>query len=262
MDIGTKIKKIRESKNLTQKQLAEKIGVTPVTITRYENNNRKPSIETLNKMAKALNVTINDLAGERDTITKKVLKHLISNGTSLEQISKDTNISINRLNSLLKNTNDASYDEIQRIAKSIGYTDEQIAKWIALDTFTTVIYNNKDANNYQAQFLKKFFLNEKISKEDLTLALLDDDKDFINQFYPYINTKKDEEYIQIPGGFFAKSTILHPGAFYEAIATICYYTNKDFTKLNLSDDEFKNLGEKLKSLVEFELFKISKNRDN
>ncbi|BAH06767.1 helix-turn-helix domain-containing protein [Clostridium kluyveri] len=260
MNVGAKIKEIRESKNLTQKQLAEKIGVTPVTITRYENNKREPSIETLNKIAKALDVTINDLAGEKDTVTKKVLKQLISGGVNLEQLSTDTKIHIDRLNSLLKN-DDATCDEIQQIAKYTDCTDEEIAQWILSDAVTTAVYNNKDKNNHQAELLKKIFLNGRISKDDLLSELTNDDKDFINQFYPYINNKNNEDYIQIPGGFFAKSEILHPGAFYEAIATICYYVDKDFTKLNLSDDEYKSLGEKLKNLVEFELFKISKSRD-
>ncbi|AYD39598.1 helix-turn-helix domain-containing protein [Clostridium fermenticellae] len=85
MEIGSKIKKIRESKGLTQKQLAEKIGVTPVTITRYENDNRKPDFDTLEKIADYFNVSIDYLLGRTDS------KEIISNpkkDTSVEKISE------------------------------------------------------------------------------------------------------------------------------------------------------------------------------
>ncbi|APM41325.1 hypothetical protein BS101_18390 [Clostridium kluyveri] len=64
MSVGKNIKKYRKSKNLTQKQLAQKIGVIPVTITRYENNKREPNIDTLNEIAKALDVPVYELIGE------------------------------------------------------------------------------------------------------------------------------------------------------------------------------------------------------
>lgn len=187
--IGKQIKFYRKKMKLTQEELAVKSSLSRNAIYNYENGKRSPDIKTLNKIANALGVTINDLAKEKDTITKKVLKQLISDGTSLEQISNDTKISISRLNLLLKNTNDVTYDEIKKIAKCIDCTDEQIAQWIASDTFTTVIYNNKDKNNYQAELLKKFFLDDKVSKKDLLLALADGDEDTINYFYPYINNK-------------------------------------------------------------------------
>ena len=61
--IGENIKKYRKNSNLTQKQLAEKIGVTVVTIQNYENSRREPNLIALNKIATALGVTINDLLG-------------------------------------------------------------------------------------------------------------------------------------------------------------------------------------------------------
>ncbi|EDK33891.1 helix-turn-helix domain-containing protein [Clostridium kluyveri] len=59
MNIGENIKRIRTQKGLTQKELAKSIHVTPTTIQNYENNRRKPSVDTLDKIAKVLGVTIN-----------------------------------------------------------------------------------------------------------------------------------------------------------------------------------------------------------
>lgn len=56
MDIGQRIKEARKMCNLTQKQLAEKIGVAEITIRQYESNKRSPSWGQLQILADALGV--------------------------------------------------------------------------------------------------------------------------------------------------------------------------------------------------------------
>ena len=51
------IKKFREDRGLSQKQLAEKAGVGSGTIVDIERGDRKGKISTLDKIAKALNLT-------------------------------------------------------------------------------------------------------------------------------------------------------------------------------------------------------------
>ena len=63
MDIAQSIKKSREEQGLTQKALADKMGVTPVLISQYENGKRNPKIETLRKIADALGMSVTDLVG-------------------------------------------------------------------------------------------------------------------------------------------------------------------------------------------------------
>lgn len=58
MSIGEGIKAARKAANLTQKQLAEKMGVSYVNIAQWENGRRNPKIETLQKIADALGYTI------------------------------------------------------------------------------------------------------------------------------------------------------------------------------------------------------------
>lgn len=59
-NFGDLIKREREAAGLTQEQLGEKIGVTGVTIMRYEKNQREPRLEQLRKIAVALDVTVSD----------------------------------------------------------------------------------------------------------------------------------------------------------------------------------------------------------
>lgn len=54
------IKYYRLKNNMTKKALADMIGVTPMAITNYENGNRKPSMDILRAMAKALGITVTD----------------------------------------------------------------------------------------------------------------------------------------------------------------------------------------------------------
>ena len=55
------IKKMREKRGLSQGQLADKIGVAQQHISRWENGNHRPSIDTVQKLAEILNCNISDL---------------------------------------------------------------------------------------------------------------------------------------------------------------------------------------------------------
>ncbi len=54
--LGKRIQVIRKSKNLTQEKLAETIGIETPSLSYLETGKYSPSIETLQKLAKALNV--------------------------------------------------------------------------------------------------------------------------------------------------------------------------------------------------------------
>ncbi|WP_404989051.1 helix-turn-helix domain-containing protein [Clostridium culturomicium] len=69
LNIGDKIKAARKSANITQKELANMIGVTTTTIQNYENNRREPNFNTLECISKALNLSINELLGVQNDFT-------------------------------------------------------------------------------------------------------------------------------------------------------------------------------------------------
>lgn len=58
---GDMIRKIRLEKNLTQKQLGDLCGIADSNIRKYESGKQNPKIETLEKIANALNVPISSL---------------------------------------------------------------------------------------------------------------------------------------------------------------------------------------------------------
>jgi putative transcriptional regulator len=62
----TKIKELREKRNLTQEALAEKVDVTRQTILFLEKGKYNPSLRLAYKIAKVLNSKIEDLFSFED----------------------------------------------------------------------------------------------------------------------------------------------------------------------------------------------------
>jgi len=63
MNIGKEIKAQRELNNLTQQELADKIGVSCSTIGKYETNDREPNAQMLVNLADIFNITVDELLG-------------------------------------------------------------------------------------------------------------------------------------------------------------------------------------------------------
>lgn len=61
MTIGDRIRTVRKEKGLTQKQLAQRLGVSASMVGQYETNVRKPKFETLKNFSEALDVNITEL---------------------------------------------------------------------------------------------------------------------------------------------------------------------------------------------------------
>jgi transcriptional regulator with XRE-family HTH domain len=70
--IGDNIRRIREDKRLSQKELAAAIDVAPTQYSRVETGKVMPALKTLIKITKILQVTLDDLVNEDSTPTKDV----------------------------------------------------------------------------------------------------------------------------------------------------------------------------------------------
>jgi len=74
--IGQNVKKIRKSRKWTQAQLAEKVGIEPVSIARIEAGTNFPKEENLAAIAETLDVEVVDLFNDRSTDKKSTLKYI------------------------------------------------------------------------------------------------------------------------------------------------------------------------------------------
>jgi transcriptional regulator with XRE-family HTH domain len=64
MNIGGRLKQLRQERSLSQWDLARLSGVAQSNISLIEANRVSPSIETLSRLAEALNVPLADLVSE------------------------------------------------------------------------------------------------------------------------------------------------------------------------------------------------------
>ena len=82
-DIGKNIKDLRIAKKLTQDQLAEKLFVTRQTVSNYENGKSCPDIETVEKIASALDCEITDIIYNKKQPVKNYIPFIVSFSLSL-----------------------------------------------------------------------------------------------------------------------------------------------------------------------------------
>lgn len=66
MKVGNKIKEYRELNKMTQKDIAEVLGVEPATISKYEAGTIEPSIESLKRLAETFNITVDELIKDEE----------------------------------------------------------------------------------------------------------------------------------------------------------------------------------------------------
>lgn len=83
MEIGNKILELRKKNNLSQEALAEKIGVTRQTISKWELGETSPDIKQAKELSKVFNVSLDELT---DNDIKNVLEAKVSNTEKLAGI--------------------------------------------------------------------------------------------------------------------------------------------------------------------------------
>ena len=62
--IGNNIKRLRTQRGMTQKNLADRLFVSPQAVSRWENNEVEPSLGTVIEMAKIFNVTTDEILND------------------------------------------------------------------------------------------------------------------------------------------------------------------------------------------------------
>lgn len=99
--LGDRLRSLREKHNLTQEQIAKKIGISRGTYAHYEINKRRPDYETLIKITDIFNVSLDYLltGKEFDSSNEDMWKELLDPKTEL----------------FFKDLKDASDDKIEEL---------------------------------------------------------------------------------------------------------------------------------------------------
>ena len=79
--LGARIREVRKARQLSQERLAEKVGLEPKQISRIEGGKSSPSMDTLEAIARELQVEMKDLLDyqhlqEEEPIEDQVLRLL------------------------------------------------------------------------------------------------------------------------------------------------------------------------------------------
>lgn len=82
MEIGRKLKKLREDKNLSQGDVEKKTGLLRCYTSRVENGYTVPSVETLEKYARALEVPLYRFFTDEHAVKGLVLSPKNDNGSA------------------------------------------------------------------------------------------------------------------------------------------------------------------------------------
>ena len=83
MHVGLNIKKIREEKGMMQKEIAAIAGMHPANYNKVEKGEREPSIDALDKVAKAFGLTVDQLIHYEGDMPKEVT---IEDKTATEKV--------------------------------------------------------------------------------------------------------------------------------------------------------------------------------
>lgn len=73
--IGAFIAMNRKKKGYTQEQLAEKLGVTNKTISRWENSHYMPDLSLLEPLSKELDITLNELLAGKEIVKEEAMEY-------------------------------------------------------------------------------------------------------------------------------------------------------------------------------------------
>ncbi|MCI5744745.1 MAG: helix-turn-helix domain-containing protein [Erysipelotrichaceae bacterium] len=77
--LSDKIKQYRKDNKLTQEELADKLFVSRNAVSKWENDNGYPSIETIKDLSKLLNISIDELINDDDKYKKSKYLYYLQN---------------------------------------------------------------------------------------------------------------------------------------------------------------------------------------
>ncbi len=83
MQVGDIIRKHRKDKNITQEEMAKRLGVTAPAVNKWENGNSLPDISLLSPIARLLNISIDTLLSHEKEISDEEAGHLVEEANEL-----------------------------------------------------------------------------------------------------------------------------------------------------------------------------------
>ena len=159
--IGNFIKEIRKQNNLTQKELADKLGVTYQAVSKWETGLNIPDIGIIRQISKMYNVDINEiLDGEKKKKKKNIfilitIVLLVLFGISIFTIIKNKHSDDISLNTLSTSCSDfeingvAAYNSQKATLQISEINYCGVEDTTVYDSISCILYEEKDGNKVE-----------------------------------------------------------------------------------------------------------------
>lgn len=128
MTLGEKIKELRKKANISQEELAEKVGVTRQAVTKWESDAGLPDLENLKSIATLFNISIDELLDYKKELLGDVV---LEEEYSLEGIKKEGRARNNEDAFILKRYEKAS--EVYSIQKNKKWNIKKNLFWFLVE---------------------------------------------------------------------------------------------------------------------------------
>ena len=151
MTFGERLIKARESIGFNQKQLAEKLGITPTRLNYWEKNKRQPGVEMIKKLSDVLHVSADVLIGTNLTaqhkqFTANEINH-IKKYRSLDDHGKKIVDLV--LNEELERATEATKEDLAPKYKPALYSTQKFSAgtgtYLGVDDFETILIQDNEA---------------------------------------------------------------------------------------------------------------------
>ena len=121
MIIGDRLRALREEKKLSQGDIEKRTGLLRCYISRVENGHTVPAIETLEKMARALEIPLYQLFydGEEPPQVPNLLKRKSSDENAWGNSGKDARY-LNKLRRVLSKTDEENRKLVMHMAQKMA----------------------------------------------------------------------------------------------------------------------------------------------
>lgn len=92
--IGKKLLELRKKKNLSQEELAEKVGVSRQTISNWELGETSPDLKQAGELSKILNTSLDELVGNENILLERVTNTENNSNIIIRRLTKITGITL------------------------------------------------------------------------------------------------------------------------------------------------------------------------
>jgi transcriptional regulator with XRE-family HTH domain len=138
MSFGAKLKALRKQRGITQTQIAEELGIRQNTYSDYENDKTQPSIESIVKICKLLDVPADvlfydEVNEDTNSISNAVSQYLQDRGRLIDKIKKYHDA-----------PNDELRHDIKELFQMLSYWNEEFKK--DTETLNNLYLRGKKAN--------------------------------------------------------------------------------------------------------------------